>query len=136
MSKNRCEIPNFSETISNFCNFLTEAQRTYTWNSEKVLEMGRLTQDYLHSLELDGLLFDERAKIATQLAKCRQQRREHKDTVQVLEPLVEWLDTEKGKQLFNLLRDVLGKTRKIEDRMGTRVYCPRVLLPEEKRDEK
>lgn len=125
-SKNKCEIPDFSGTISRFCNFLEESQRTYTWNVDKVGEMDRLTQDYLHSLELDGLNYEERAKIATKLAQCRQARREHKDTVQVLQPLVEWLDTDKGKQLFNLLRDVLGKTRKVEGRMEKRVYRPRV----------
>lgn len=130
-SKNRCEIPNFSETISAFCDFLQEAQRTYTWNSDMVAEMDKLTQDYLHSLELDGLKYEERAKIATKLAQCRQERREHKDTVRVLEPLVEWLDTEKGKQLFNLLKEVLGKTRKVEGRMETRIYRPRVLQKEE-----
>ena len=120
-------MPNFSETIDNFCEFLTEAKRTYTWNSEMVVKMDQLTQDYLHSLELDGLLYEERAKVATKLAACRQERRAHKDTTRVLEPLVEWLDTDKGKQLFNLLREILGKTRKVEERMETRAYCPRVL---------
>lgn len=91
-----------------------------------VNKMDNLTQDYLHSLELDGLKYEERAKIATKIAKCRQDRRNHKDTVRALEPLVEWLDTDKGKQLFNLLREVLGKTRKVEERMENRVYVRRI----------
>lgn len=122
--------PQFSKTIGEFCEFLTDAQKTYTWSFDQVSKMDKLTQDYLHSLELDGLKYEERAKLATQLALCRQERREHKDTVQILEPLVEWLDTEKGRQLFNLLREVLGRTRKVEDRMETRIYCPRVLKKE------
>lgn len=127
------ERPPFSKGIEEICGLLETAQKDYTWNAEKIREMDMLTQDYLHSLELDGLKYEERAKIATQLAKCRQERREHKDTVQILEPLIQYLDSEKGKQLFNLLREVLGKTRKAEERMENRVYFPRVLGREEKR---
>lgn len=117
----------FSESISAVCRMLDDAVKDYQWNSEMVTRMDALTQDYLHSLELDGLKYDERAKVATQLAKCRQERRDHKDTVMVLEPLVQYLNTDKGKQLVNLLREVLGKTRKVEERMENRVYYPRVL---------
>lgn len=125
------EHPPFSESIGEICRLLESAQKDYAWNGDKVNEMDRLTQDYLHKLELDGLKYDERAKVATQLAKCRQERREHKDTVQILEPLVQYLESEKGRQLFNLLREVLGKTRKAEERMENRVYYPRVLGREE-----
>ena len=123
--------PQFSKTISDFCDFLTGAQHDYTWNYDMVGEMDRLTQDYLHALELDNLDYGERAKVATKLAQCRQERREHKDTVKILEPLVRYLDTEKGKQLFNLLREVLGKTRKVEEIMEIRTYHPRVLSSKE-----
>ena len=92
--------------------------------------MDRLTQDFLHKLELDGLDYKERAKVATQLAKCRQARRECKDTVEILEPLVQFLESDKGKNLLNLVREALGKTRKVEERMETRTYIPRVLEQE------
>lgn len=57
-------------------------------------------------------------------------RRECKDTVEVLESLVDFLESEKGKHLLNLMREVLGRTHKAEERMGTRVYVPRVLEQE------
>lgn len=124
------QAPNFSEIIAGVCAMFEDAQLDYKWNLAKVGEMDALTQDYLHKLELDDLKYDERAKIATQLAKCRQERREHKDTTQILEPLVEYITSEKGKQLTNLLKEVLGKTRKTEDKMENRVYYPRVLKGE------
>lgn len=127
MSKTIKTAPAFSESISGICDLFEDARRDYVWNSEKIVEMDRLTQDYLHSLELDGLKYEERAKVATQLSKCRQERREHKDTVQILEPLIHYLDTDKGRQLINLLREVLGKTRRVEERMVDRVYYPRVI---------
>ena len=125
------EKPKFSIYISEFCKMMDDAQKDYAWNYAEVNRMDRLTQDYLHKLELDGLDYKERAKVATQLAKCRQQRRECKDTVEVLEPLVQFLESDKGKNLLNLMREALGKTRKVEERMETRAYVPRVLGQEE-----
>lgn len=100
--------PQFSESISSFCKLMENAQRDYAWNYDEVNRMDRLTQDYLHKLELDGLDYKERAKVATQLAKCRQARRECKDTVEILEPLVQFLESDKGK---NLTSD--GKTVRV-----------------------
>ena len=119
--------PQFSETISGFCKLMDDAQKDYAWNYDEVNRMDRLTQDYLHKLELEDLDYGERAKVATQLACCRKSRREFKDTVEILEPLVQFLDSEKGRNLMNLVREVLGKTRRVEERMETRVYVPRIL---------
>ena len=106
---------------------LEEAQKDYIWNCDEMRRMDDLTQDYLHKLELDGLDYQERAKVATQLMKCRQARRECKDTIEVLEPLMQFLYSDKGKSLYNQFRETLGKTRKVEERMETRTYIPRVL---------
>ena len=120
----------FSQSVSQFCRMMDDAKKDYAWNYAAVNRADRLTQDYLHKLELDGLDYRQRAKVATQLARCRQMRRQCKDTVEVLEPLVDFLESEKGKHLLNLMREVLGRTRKVEERMGTRVYVPRVLEQE------
>lgn len=121
------KAPQFSETISDFCRMLEEAQKDYIWNCDEMKRMDDLTQDYLHKLELDGLDYKERAKVATQLMKCRQARRECKDTIEVLEPLMQFLYSDRGKSLYNQFRETLGKTRKVEKSMETRTYIPRVL---------
>lgn len=136
MKKTKASQPPFSDALKLACDLLESAQKDYTWNYEMVGRMDQLTQDYLHALELDGLKYEERARLATKLAACRQERREHKDTVMILEPLVQFLDSEKGKQLYNLLREVLGKTRRAEERMTGRVYVPRVLIPEQQPEQK
>lgn len=127
MAKVNNETPKFSETIRALRFTLDSAQRDFAWNSEELKRMDALTQDLLHKLELGDLPYKERAKVATQLARCRQSRRECKDTIQVLQPLIDYLGTEKGRQLNNLLGEVLGKTRNVEKLMETRVYHPRVL---------
>lgn len=75
------QCPKFSSVISDFVQMMEEASKDYAWNYEEVNRMDRLTQDYLHKLELDNLDYKERAKVATQLAQCRQARRACKDTV-------------------------------------------------------
>ena len=86
MKKNN-NVPQFSETISNFGNMVVEAKSDYEWNNSEISRLDRLTQDYLHQLELGDLSYRERAKVATQLAEVRQLRRASKDTVDILEPL-------------------------------------------------
>lgn len=125
--KRRRSAPKFSSVISDFVKMMENASRDYKWNYDEEKRMDKLTQDYLHKLELGGLDYKERAKVATQLARCRQARRECKDTVEVLEPFVQFIESDRGKNLYNLIREVLGKTRKVEERMETRVYIPRVL---------
>ena len=119
--------PQFSSTISNFCDMVTDVKADYEWNKEEVNRLDKLTQDYLHKLELEGLDYRERAKVATQLSKCRQLRRASKDTVEILEPFMEFIDSEKGRQTMNLMREALGKTRKVEKYMETRSYRYKVL---------
>lgn len=123
--------PKFSETISNFCDMVTEALSDYEWNKTEVNRLDRLTQDYLHQLELNGLDYKERAKVATKLTKCRQLRRASKDTVEILEPFVDFIESEKGKQAMNFMKEALGKTRKVEKYMENRTYRYKELNVEE-----
>ena len=123
--------PQFSERISEFCKMIDGAREDYEWNKDEISRLDKLTQDYLHMLELDGLDYKGRAKVATQLTKCRQERRASKDTTQILEPLIVFLDSEKGKNMMNLMREILGKTRKVEENMKTRTYRYKVFEPPE-----
>lgn len=127
ITKKTSNIPQFSSTISDFCTMVTEAKSDYEWNKAEVNRLDKLTQDYLHKLELDGLDYKERAKIATQLSKTRQLRRASKDTVEILEPFIDFIESDKGKQTMNLMREALGKTRKVEQYMENRTYRYKVL---------
>ena len=129
MSRSKCDKPKFSPYISDAIKMMERAAADYEWCGAEQHRLEQLTQDYLHSLELDGLNYAERAKVATRLAQCRRDRRECKDAVEILEPLVNFLASDRGKQLVNLLREVLGKTRKVEEKMATRRNYPRVLQP-------
>lgn len=129
MSSRQDKQPQFSTYISDFCKMVENAKNNYQWNRDEVNRLDRLTQDYLHMLELGGLDYNERAKVATKMAKCRQERRASKDTVEMLEPLIQFLDSDKGRNMMNLMREVLGKTRKVEERMTNRTYRYKVYEP-------
>lgn len=125
--KNKCSVPKFSYAIGELIELLESAKKDYYWNADEVNRLNGLQQDYLHKLELDGLNYGERAKVATKLMKCRQDRRDSKDMVRVLEPLIKFLESDRGKNMLNLMKEVLGKTRRVEKDMECRVYVPREL---------
>ena len=110
--------------ISEFLNFLTDANNDYGYNYEQVNTLDKLTQDYLHDLELEHTTYKERAKLATQLRDTRRARRTHKDTVQVLTPVVDWIN--QNKNSINSLKQLLGSVRKEESKLQNRVYIRKV----------
>lgn len=114
--------PRFSDCISNFLNMVQDAETDYEWNYEEVHRLDEETQDLLHTLELENPCYKETAKIGTKLKRCRQLRRESKDTTLILQPLIDFIDSDKGRQAINLMKEMLGKTRKAEDMMTRRVY--------------
>lgn len=126
-TKKQPNTPLTSEQISSFLNFLTQVQKDYLWNFEQQQKLEKLTQDYLHKLELEKLTSKEQGKIGVQLAKIRKQRREHKDSVELLTPIIEFIDSDIGKKLKNQLNERLGQTRKAEKKLGDRIYWFRVL---------
>ena len=116
-----------SEYLTEFLNFVAEAQSQYKFCSEEVNNQDKLTQDYLHSLELDGLKRDERSKVATKLAINRNDRRYYKDRVEEFEPIVQFFDDPQNKKMLDKLKQVLGALRKVEGHHKDRKYIPRVL---------
>ena len=119
-----------SEYITEFLNFITEAKSQYTFCSDEVNNQDKLTQDDLHSLELDNLKCGERSKLATKLAINRKDRRYYKDRVEELEPIVKFFEEPQHKKVLDKLTQALGQTRRAESYHKDRVYVPRVLNEE------
>ena len=121
-----------SEYLSEFLNFVADAQRHYKFCLEEQWTQEKLTEDYLHSLELDNLKCDERSKLATKLVTNRKDRRYYKDRVEELQPIVAFFEDPVSKKVLNLMTKVLGDVRKAESYHKDRKYKPRVL--KEKKD--
>lgn len=114
---------NKTECIDEILKFLESAVKerdshytTMRWCEDK-------TQDIMHELELLPNNYHERAKLATELAEVRQQRRAAKDMYERLTPLAEWY--EKQRTAINALTRVLGEMRKIDEKQANRLYYKR-----------
>lgn len=113
-----------SYNIELFLNFLREAEEIYKTSYDKVNELDKLTQDYLHDIELGDFDYKGRAKIATKLKETRQARRKYKDVTLTLQPVKEWVQLHKGT--INELQQTLGKVRKEEKALTNRIYIRKV----------
>ena len=120
-----------SQQISGFLQLLDQAQKDYILSQSEITRLDQLTQDYLHLLELQDRDYHNLAQVATSIKQCRINRRQHKDNIVLLEPLVTLLSSEKGKLIISQLQQTLGAVRKAERAAQDRHYSPRVLSLEE-----
>lgn len=116
-----------SQAIKTFLDFVDNAKSDYNYNLEAMKNEERITQDYLHKLELEGLNCRERSKIATQLVANRQARRNYKDAVEELEPIVDFFEDPQNKNLIKKMSELLGQIRKVENYHQRRFYVPKVI---------
>jgi|GEM_PF-524149 len=116
-----------SQVIKTFLDFVDNAKSDYTFNLEAMKNEERITQDYLHKLELEGLNCRERSKIATQLVSNRQARRNYKDAVEELEPIVDFFDDHQNRALIKKMSELLGQIRKVESYHQRRFYVPKAI---------
>ncbi len=114
-----------SENIKAFLDFLRECQTEYNSAYEAVGIEDKRTQDLLHAIEFEPQA-KERSKICTKLKASRMARRENKDAVEELEPIIELLNDPMAKKTMDKLTQLLGKVRKVEEYHDKRTYIPRV----------
>lgn len=117
----------YSEGISRFIKFLEAAKAEYARCEEELNYQDHLKTDYLHLLELKCTCAKNRNKISKRLQQCLVERRKCKDTLAILEPLIQFLESDKGKQLINQLPQLVGRIRKEEKRIVDRTYAPRAM---------
>lgn len=123
--------PMFSEQISAFLTLLDQIKKDNDWNGQEVVRLDRLTQDYLHMLELEDFSSRDRARVAKDLKACRVERRRAKDIVATTQPMVDFLAGERGKMMIAQLQQVLGKVRREENHIAQRTYTPKALSQED-----
>lgn len=112
-----------SERLENFLDFIKEAEQICSISADSEAETNDLTQDLLHSIELEEHGYHELAKLAKELREIRRERRIAKDNQNVVLPLVEW--AQNNRAVIKSLERVLGETRKKERHLENRVYFPR-----------
>ena len=112
-----------SKDIESFLDFLREANTQLNIAIMVEQEANDQTQDILHRLELQEHTYHEYAAHSKELKKIRQERREAKDKISCLTPIVTW--AEENKSLVKGLEQLLGAVRKAERSTEQRIYTPR-----------
>lgn len=121
MSKQRSP----AEEIESFLNFVDACSREYTYVQGLMKEEDNRLQDLLHEMEFAA---DRAARnrVATKLQASRRERRANKDIMQRDELVVEFFKNEQNRKTLNMLRQLLGRQRKVEEYLQSeRVYKPR-----------
>ena len=112
-----------SKDLERFLDFLKSAESQLDQATAGQQEAEAETQDILHSLELEKHSYHEMAALSRKLAEVRQARRQHKDIVAQLTPVVEW--TRENDAAVRSLQRLLGDVRKTERSTQNRFYTPR-----------
>ena len=112
-----------SNGIESFLDFLREANTQLNIAVMVEQETNDQTQDILHRLELQDHTYHDYAALSKELKKVRQERRDAKDKITCLSPIVEW--AEGNKTVVKGLEQLLGAVRKAERSTEQRIYTPR-----------
>lgn len=113
-----------SGPLETFLDYLRECVQVYHYAGDDESDADALTQDILHSLELEQHDEDEYLALAHELAQTRWSRRVAKDRQITTAPVVSWL--EQNQAVVKGLERLLGEIRKAEKSTENRVYIPRV----------
>lgn len=114
-----------SEEIKTFLDFIREAESRYNLALDAMKTEDKRTQDFLHAIEFEPHA-EERSKIATKIRASRKTRRENKDIVEELEPVIDFMSVQANKKVIDQLTQLLGRIRKVEKYHENRSYHPRV----------
>lgn len=123
-----------SEYISDYLAFVEAARIDYWYCVEAMKKEENKTQDYLHKLELEDLTYHERSRVAAELIENRKARRNYKDAVEELEPIIKFFEEPQNSNVIKRLTHLLGQVRKVESKHQNRFYIPRELPMEPIRD--
>lgn len=121
----------FSDSLSTVLTVLQSAKNTYAAVCDEANRLDSLQQDLLHKLELEPLNAVQMIGVAKQLKECRMERRVVKDQADLLEPVVNFVDTQENKKAISNLQKTLGVVRQRTTNKSNRCYYPMVMSEEE-----
>jgi len=119
-TQNKKSAGSTSEPLNNFLSFIRGIESQYRMAVAEEQETDDITQDIMHSLELEEHTYHEYAQLSKELAQVRKERRMAKDTIAVLKPVLDWAD--KNTTVIRELEALLGAVRKSEQKLNNRLY--------------
>lgn len=111
---------NESTTIKNWLDFLSDVETRLHIAEGILTEKNDQSQDIMHFIELRNAPYLERKKLYDTLPTIRQERRDAKDEIEILTPIVQYIEDTRKNTAY--LQQLLGDVRKIERRHYSRTY--------------
>lgn len=90
-----------SEELSKFIGFLEYSKKEYVRCKADFDQLEKRKIDCLHLIELKCTQPEDCTKVSMMLQHCLLERRKCKDTIAILEPLVQFWESEREKLLMN-----------------------------------
>ena len=118
-------MTDYSKNIQLIRDMINELLETYELNVNKLNENDNITQDILHQIELGS--YNEGRKWYGQLRKTRKDRRENKNTIEILHKFKVLMEDKNSIQFMRQLDEALGDARKVEKNLNTRYYCAKYI---------
>lgn len=106
----------YSQNVTSFLDFLEQAQNIYSAAVQEERDCELKTQDLLHQLEIGKNTYYEQAKLAKAIASVRQDRRYAKDTKDLLNPIILWINKKESRAFIQSLRGLEYDLEKTEEK--------------------
>lgn len=113
-----------SETIISFIDFLNESLEAYQEALKDLSDADRETQDILHFIEVEKTDAVTMMRVYKKLRVTREKRRHAKNTIELLQPLVQWHE-KYGNVINPLNKKTLPVIQATEIHQINRVYGPK-----------
>lgn len=113
----------YSKGLEAFLDYIRDCKQQYAVAESAEQNANNEIQDLLHAIELGENTDDQLILLSKSLKASRLDRRQAKNTITTLQPLLDWAS--ENLKCINDLTKVLGTMRKEEKRLATRIYVNR-----------
>ena len=108
--------------VSEFCKYLQQLQYKVKYTNEDETKIEHKIQDLLHKIEMDDCSDDEALDMVQQIKELRQQRRECKDFLNLVSPIIEFLEQEDNYKVLKDLANIAGRVNNNAYKLNDRIY--------------
>lgn len=117
------EVSQFSPAIiKEFTKFINTLQYKYDFAQEQIKKFDNTRNDIYHLLELEEQNELEQLELLSKIKKSSIERREYKDFVALVQPLIDFIQDDKNKKMLATLTNIAGRICNNMDKLENRVY--------------
>ena len=110
------------DCIAKFWQFIHQIESKSEISAQDESKIDKEIQDLLHKIEIEECSEEESLKIIKRIKELRQERRDCKDYLTLVAPLIEFLKDESNAKCLKTLANIAGRVNNKAKQLGNRVY--------------